>query len=67
MRNMRINYLNSQDKEIYRSIINKNMYKYNIDGAVNYSDIALKEDDTCILMKDENYMNFILPLFQSFV
>ena len=67
MRNMRINYLNSQDKEIYRSIINNNMYKYNIDGAVNYSDIALKEDDTCILMKDENYMNFVLPLFQSFV
>ena len=64
---MRINYLNSQDKEIYRSIINNNMYKYNIDGVINYSDIALKEDDTCILMKDENYMNFVLPLFQSFV
>jgi hypothetical protein len=43
------------------------MYKYNIDGFINYSDIALKEDDTCILMKDENYMNFVLPLFQSFV
>ena len=67
MKNIRINYLNSQDKEIYRSIINNNMYKYNIEGIVNYSDISLKEDETCVLMKDDNYLNFILPLFQSFV
>lgn len=67
MRNLRINYLNSQDKEIYRSILNGNMFKYNIEGIVNYSDIILKEDDACVLMKDDNYLNFILPLFQSFI
>ena len=36
------------------------MYKYNIDGVINYSDIALKEDDTCILMKDDTLESSIL-------
>lgn len=67
LKNMRIIYLNSSDKDIYRSIDNNNMFKYNINGAINYSEIPLKEDDTCVLMKDDNYLNFVLPLFRSFV
>lgn len=67
MKLLRIAYLNSSDKNIYRSITNNNMLKYNINGDITYSDILLDEDENCVLMKDDNYINILLPLFRSFV
>lgn len=67
MKHIRLSYLNNSDKNIYRSIINNNMLKYNMDGNIVYSDVILTESDNCVLMKDDNYFNVLLPLFQSFV
>ncbi len=63
----RFEYLTSEDKNIYRSVDHKNQYKYNIDGNIEYSDILLKEDDHCVLLKDDNYINYLLPLMRSFI
>ena len=30
-------------------------------------DLKVMLDDNCILVKSDNYMNFILPLIQSFI
>lgn len=67
MKVSRINYLNNPDKNIYRSITNNNMFKYNMDGEIIYSEIQLTESENCVLMKDDNYMNVLLPLFRSFI
>lgn len=67
LKSFRIEYLNSENKNIYRSVDHHNQFKYNIDGNIEYSDIILKEDENCILLKDENYINYLMPLMRSFI
>lgn len=67
LKQIRIQYLNSNNIDIYRDIKNKNMLKYFVDGRAVYSDIPLTENENCILDKSDNYINFILPLIQMCV
>ena len=67
LKDIRIDYLNSRDMNVYRCLDHKNQFKYIIDGQETFSDVQMTEDDNCILVKSDNYMNFILPLIQSFV
>lgn len=67
LKNIRNEYMNSKDIDIYRDITHKNQFKYIVDGKEVYSDIPLKEDDGCILIKSDNYLNFIFPLMRSFI
>lgn len=67
LKSFRIEYLNSLNKEIYRSVDHHNQFKYNIDGNIEYSDILLKEDQNCVLLKDDNYLNYVMPLMRSFI
>lgn len=67
LKSFRIEYLNSENKSIYRSVDHHNQYKYNIDGNIEYSDILLKEDEGCILLKDDNYISYLIPLMRSFI
>ena len=43
------------------------IYLWVLDNQIEYSDIYLKESDNCHLMKDDNYMNYIMPLMRSFI
>jgi hypothetical protein len=63
----RINYINNENIEIFRSIDDGNKLKYIVDGQPILSDVPLKESNTCILIKSDNYMNYVLPLIQSFI
>ena len=65
LQQIRINYVSSNDKEIYRSLLDNGMFKYLIDGSIQSSNIYLKEDDNCVLDKNDNYINIVLPLIQS--
>ena len=67
LKNIRCEYMNSKDIDIYRDIIHKNQFKYMVDGQEVYSDVPLKEDEGCILIKSDNYLNFIFPLMRSFI
>lgn len=67
LKSFRTGYLESENKEIYRSIDHKNQFKYNIDNNIEYTDILLKEDMNCILLKDDNYINYLMPLIRSFI
>lgn len=67
LKSFRIEYLISENKEIYRSVDHKNQFKYNIDGNIEYSDVRLKEDEGCVLLKDDNYMSYLMPLMRSFI
>ena len=67
LKSFRHEYINSTNPEIYRSVDNHNKFKYMIDNQIEYSDIYLKESDNCHLMKDDNYMNYIMPLMRSFI
>lgn len=63
----RVQYIENDDPEIFRSINDNNKYKYIIDGQYILSDIYLKESTNCILVKFDNYLNYIFPLIQSFI
>lgn len=67
LKDIRIEYMYSDNINIYRDITHKNQFKYNIDGREVYSDILLNEDENCILIKSDNYLNFIFPLMRSFI
>lgn len=63
----RISYINSDEIELFRSIEDDNKFKYIVDGKMVLSDVQLNEDNNCTLVKTDNYINYILPLIQSFV
>lgn len=67
LKSFRHEYINSTNPEIYRSVDNHNKFKYLIDNQIEYSDIYLKESDNCRLLKDDNYMNYVMPLMRSFI
>lgn len=67
LKQVRINYIYTDDINIYRDITHDNMFKYMIDGKLEYSSVRLKEDNNCQLINQDNYINFILPLIQSFI
>ena len=67
LKDIRIEYMYNRDINIYRDISHKNQFKYNIDGKEIYSDTPLQEDENCILIKSDNYLNFIFPLIRSFI
>lgn len=67
IKTQKINYFNSSNPEIYRSITNENMYRYIIDGEEVYSDTLLEETKNCKLCVNDNYINFIYPLIRIFV
>lgn len=67
LKSFRIEYLLSENKSICRSVEHHNQYKYNVDGNIEYSDVLLKEDQNCILLKDDNYLGYIMPLMRSFI
>lgn len=67
LKQVRINYIDSEDTSIYKDITHDNMYKYLVDGRLEYSEVKLKENDNCQLVKSDNYLNFVLPLIQSFI
>lgn len=67
LKQIRINYIYNEDINVFRDIKNNNMFKYIVDGRTIYSEVKLKEDDGCILVKSDNYMNFILSLIQDFI
>ena len=64
---MRISYLENSNKEIYRSIDDGNNFKYDLKGDIVLSDVYLKETEDCKLIISDNYINYILPLIQSFI
>ncbi len=67
LKNFRHEYINSDNAEIYRSVDNHNKYKYLINNEIIFSDILLKEDSSCKLLKDDNYINYLMPLMRSFI
>ena len=67
LKNIRIEYMYNKDINIYRDITHKNQFKYIVDEKEIYSDIQLQESDSCILIKSDNYINFIFPLMRSFI
>lgn len=60
-------YLNSSNIEVFRSVNDKNMFKYIVDDSIELVDIPIKESENVKLVKTDNYMNYILPLIQSFI
>jgi hypothetical protein len=52
-------YINNQNIDIYRSLLDNNRFVYNIQGERILSDAAINNE---IIIKHDNYVNFILPL-----
>lgn len=67
LKQLRISYLENSNKEIYRSIDDGNNFKYDLKGDIVLSDVYLKETEDCKLIISDNYINYILPLIQSFI
>ena len=63
MQSCRINYINSQDMNIYRELLNNNQLLYKKYDNEIYSDNIIDGEDNFI-DKGSNYINFMLPLFK---
>ena len=63
MQSCRINYINAQDINIYRELLNKNQILYKKYENEVYSDNIIPGEDDFI-DKGSNYINFLLPLFK---
>lgn len=61
---LRMNYIASDDKNIYADILHRNEFKYNIDGHMVYTPNYDPANDSNLVIGD-NYVNFVLPLIQS--
>ena len=60
---IRDKYADSKDKLMYASLLRGNKYQYLIDGERIESD-GLIESEGAELIRDDNYINFILPLMK---
>lgn len=61
------NYFNNSNVDIYRSISNKNMFHYIVDGEHIFSDSIIPEDEHCKLDVSDNYMDIVYPLIRVMI
>jgi hypothetical protein len=60
---IRMKYIYSTNMDIYRSLLDNNKFVYNIEDERILSDSLI---DNEVLIKHDNYINFILPLIHIY-
>lgn len=65
LQNDKYNYLNSNNFNVYRELLNENQFSYinTVDNNVYYSDVLIK-DKNMVLSKISNYNEFLLPIIR---
>lgn len=62
--NMREDYINSDDRRIYRELFNENMYRVNSPSGEVFIDNEFEEADDFKIVKEGNYVDIVMPLMR---